>query len=180
MGREPGEAARCCHCFSRDQRELPPERVCSSHPPTASADRGLRNPAQPFPLSPHSPAPHSLRLLKASQLPRVWPPVLLLLHRNQFLSLPFSHALLSLSQILLLVFLPISPKAGERGRPAEGKEPQSCIGRQMSCLVLVADVDDFGQTAQILVWAPVLSSVDGVGSPHGGNPMPHVVSELVP
>ena len=35
----------------------------------------------------------------------------------------------------------------------------------MSCSVLVADVYDFGQTAQILVWAPVLLSVDGVGSP---------------
>ena len=35
----------------------------------------------------------------------------------------------------------------------------------MSCLVLVADVCDFGQTAQILVWAPVLLSVDGVGCP---------------
>lgn len=62
MGREPGEAAWCCHCFSRDQRELQPERLCSSHPPMASFDWGLRNPAWPFPLSPHSPAPHSLPL----------------------------------------------------------------------------------------------------------------------
>ena len=62
-GSEPGEAARCCHRFSRDQRELQPERLCSSHPPRPPpADWGLRNPAQPFPLSPHSPAPHSLPL----------------------------------------------------------------------------------------------------------------------
>lgn len=45
---------------------------------------------------------------------------------------------------------------------------------------LVTDVYDFGQTVQILVWAPVLSSADGVGCPQGRNPMPHVVSVLVP
>ena len=50
----------------------------------------------------------------------------------------------------------------------------------MSCSVLVADVCDFGQTAQILVWAPVLLSVDGVGCPRGRNPVPHVASALVP
>ena len=62
MGREPGEAAWCCHCFPSDQRELQPEHLCSSHPPVASAAWGLRNPARPCPLSPHSPALHSLPL----------------------------------------------------------------------------------------------------------------------
>ena len=50
----------------------------------------------------------------------------------------------------------------------------------MSCMGLVPDVDAFGQRVQILVWAPGSSSVDGAGSPHGRNPMPRVVSVLVP
>ena len=50
----------------------------------------------------------------------------------------------------------------------------------MSCLGLVTDVNDFGQTVQIFAWAPVLTSAEGVGSPQGRNPMPHVMSVLVP
>ena len=56
-GSEPGEAARCCHRFSRDQRELQPERLCSSHPP------------RPPPLTGASETQPSLSLTRSSLPP---------------------------------------------------------------------------------------------------------------
>lgn len=55
-------------------------------------------------------------------------------------STPFSHALPLLSWICIFIFLPMSAKAGYRGRPAEGKEHQSCTGRQVSILGFASDV----------------------------------------
>ena len=82
----------------------------------ASADWSLRNPAWPFPLSPHSPAPHSLpltstcywraeRFLNLTVTQSLFPSIVTALQESIPIP-PFSHALLSLSQILLLCSFP--------------------------------------------------------------------------